>query len=333
LVHLDRSIRALRNAILAAPSDAGAWNALCDVLARRGRAQAAGCVSAMTVSLGFADARSSRLAQGHRPLGTLAFADTQLDAFRPESLDSAKLELLRFVSRRADALLPARKPGPRVSSPTEALRSGLGSALEQLDHADLVLLERDGRTCLPLRDKPLTLEISRELVASCDADQLAFLLLRALALGELGLTGIADAPLDALAAALEVTPVQSEPPPPDAPKPGREHALGGRGSRELAALVKAAAARGELDPEQLVADSWQAASRLAFAALGNLGAALRALGACAEPPEAASYAQAGPFDALERSAEARELLRFAISDVFLDSHPSSEPRDESGTLG
>ncbi len=325
-VHLDRSIHALRAGLLEQPNDAARWNTLCDVLARRGRIHAAECVAALAKNLGLADARSEKLGAAYQPLHGEAFQAAFADRLWPETLTPAWRELLRWLGSRAGELLEREALGERLEPRPAALQDGLQVAAAQLKlPGNLALVALEGPRCLPLRDKPPTLGLGAELLSACDPSELGFLLLRALCTIRLGLCGAASADPGQLAALLELVQPSSPDPPPAALLQRLEQGLSPRQRRELQGLVEAATASGPLEAAALPALALQAGAQLALAALGNLSAALWALGACGAEAAASDYEEHVALSAVERSAEALSLLRFALSDAYLELHSEIAP--------
>jgi hypothetical protein len=188
---------------------------------------------------------------------------------------------------------------------------------------NLVICAIEGSELLPLHSKPPTLLVGRALIGDCDADELAFLLLRAAALARFGLSAAARSDPSELAELL----ASAAPADPQSPRP--ESKLSPRQSRDLHALAKAASAGQPLDTAELRELALQAGARLALAALGKLGAALAALAACELAGPATDYEGHDLASALARSPAARALLHFALSDAHIDLRSHLEPDAKS----
>jgi lipopolysaccharide biosynthesis regulator YciM len=321
-VHLDRSSHALRAGILEQPDDAPRWNALCDVLARRGRMHAAECAGALAKNLGLADARSEKLGAAYEPLYGGALSAAMSERLWPEKLSLQARELLRWLAPRAHELLPDDRRLEKPKDTPALLREALQRAGARLRLPDVTLIVVDGSQCLPLRDKPLALGVGSELLERCDADELAFLLLRALCTAQLGLSVAVRTAPDRLRALHEAALVAAEEAEQSASPMLQllKEELGQRQRRELQSLAVAASAGEPFDPSTLAALALQAGAQVAFAARGGLASALSALGACAASEPGPDYEEHGAFAALSHCAEARALLRFALTDAYLELH-------------
>jgi hypothetical protein len=191
----------------------------------------------------------------------------------------------------------------------------------------VVLAAADGNQCVALRGKPLVLCVGRKLIDDCDADELAFLLLRAWAVARLQLSvGARTEPAELAALVTAATEVMQ--PLPEPAQPHVETKLSQRQAKELLALAKAADVLNRHDAARLRALALQAGARLALVAQGSISAALTALGACEPVDEAPDYEGHDLQSALSRSTQARDLLHFALSDAHIDlrSHVESPPQ-------
>jgi tetratricopeptide (TPR) repeat protein len=327
-VHLDRSAHALRAGLLEDPTDNERWSALCDTLVRRGRTLAAQCSAAFALDLGLAEAKIEALAARFQPLARDAFAPGVLERLWTPELTPELRKLLAWLEPRAGALLPDVGQPRQLQQLPASLQQAVDSVRASIELPNPTCFAVEGRECLPLRGKVPGLLIGRELLVGCDADELAFLVLRAAAVARLQLSAAVRGEPDALDALLSAGAA-----PAGAVADPAHSTLGqlsARARRELHALIDASSAGAPLSARSLRAQVLRLGGRVALAALGNPSAAFAALATSAATPGAeANFEGHDLLTALARSADARALLEFALSDAYLELQSELEAQPQA----
>jgi tetratricopeptide (TPR) repeat protein len=330
-VHLDRSIHGLRDALLTHPGDAQRWSTLCEVLVRRGRTDEAARAGALACELGAADAQIERLAAPRDGIAAAALAADTVTRIWPDAARDPARPLLRWLEPWVDELLPTPAL-QRLDAPPPKLQAAARAARAALALPEITLFAMPGSSCVPLRNKPLAIAVGRQLLATCNDEELTFLLVRAAAAARLGLLVAARSDpqeLGALLAAARSTTAANDDaaPAPDLlaglARERLEQQLNPKRRSELHALVAHVTA----DSLTLHSHALELGARIALAATGALGPALCALAACAAEESGADFEQHDPLLALE-DASARALLRFALSEAYMElqSHARSSAR-------
>ena len=317
----DRSAHALRAALAQQPSDAPRWSALYELLVRRGRNDAAACAAAFARDLGFGDERAQESRRAAPRPGRCCVRSGLADRLWPEPLDPKARALLRWLEPVADELLGAPQL-QRIERVPEALRDAIALVRSALGMSRLEVLQCTEPGCIPLRKDPCTIAISAGVLARSGTHELVFLLLRAVAVAQLGLVAAMRATPGDLAALISAArTLDAAQDAEEDDDPGRAELrkrlatqLNPKRKDELQALAKQLG-RHDLP---LAALAREIGARVAILATGALGPALRGLLACTPDASSVDAAAFGPMSALERSPDARALLRFALSDAYQD---------------
>jgi hypothetical protein len=334
-VHLDRSIHALRAALVDQPEEAASWTALCELLRRRGRAETAASVARLARDLGVAEGQVEQLAAPGQGIGAAAIESESLARLWPQQGIEPQVALLRWLETAADELLPDG-PMQRIDRPDAALQSAVAAARAALGLPEPTLLGAKGSACVPVRAKPLTIAVGERLLDACDRDELAFALMRAAAVARLGLSAAArcdPAELDALLAAARSLDLPRDDAPDEEPLVAQmRERLEQRLAPKLRADLQTLARRVSADGFALQALALDAGARVALAASSRIAPALCAIAACGGEQQAAGYEQHDPLLALENEG-ARALLRFALSETYLELQARARDASQPGAHG
>ena len=314
-VHIDRSLHGLRAGALEDPGDGAALRELVEALTLRGRTSAAQTAAALAVDFGVADERSALLARRFTALGRAALSAPVVAQLWPAEVSRSQRDLMQWLESKGDAVLARHKAGPALAQPPIALRRALAIVESTLAPRGLTLVTEPGRSVLPLQTRPLTISIGEGLLSACDIDELTFLIVRAVAMAQLGLCVVATADRRQLDSLLHAAAS------PTADASAIDAKLAGRKRAELHALVKRAAADGAVDGRALQRGAWELGARVALTALGKCNAALAALDITAGAPATPAYREHEPLVAPTPGSEGHALLSFALSDTYLEREP------------
>ncbi len=323
---LDGAIADLRRKIGENPADLGQIEQLVKILELRGHQEAMRAVHAVLAGY--------QGAQGELIGAEDGAAVAELDALLcPADLPQA---LRNFLARAGEAIeksvpvdlraLKAAKLGttnPALKAKIDAVAHGFG-----LPDADVVISRAMALLCLPVGAKPFQIVVGEAIVATQDDVARRFALARAMKITAAHSASLIRVPpadlkvyLDALLHHLH----------PEYPAPAIEaerleeitkrfqRFIPRKEEAEMKALAQAAVEEGIPSTEALAGAAATWGDRVALLAVGDVGAALRGVAwslGQKEPPLADPAARKAWFD--ENSA-ARDLVAFAISDLYLEA--------------
>ncbi|MDH5670546.1 MAG: hypothetical protein OEZ06_00245 [Myxococcales bacterium] len=320
-VHLDRSIRALGAALAEAPDDVQRWHALIDLLQHREREDAAQVALALARDLGV-ELKAQALQPARLALGGKAFADSSMRRMWPPALSSSARTLSRWLGERVDRLLPESQQRVALDSDSGLVRTALARSQAWLGGETPRLVGIAGFDCVPLSERPLTLGVGVELCTICDADELAFLMSRALCAARAGLLALARSTPDQIEALCGAASALANPTlglkDEHREAAARIEALPAGQRRSLETFVFETVTGAELAPGALSALALEAGARLALVAAGSCAVGCRALHASAIHARVVGDGATAVVAAVDRRGPARELLRFALGDVYFE---------------
>jgi uncharacterized protein HemY len=324
-MHLTRSCHALRAAIEENPADVAAWSGLVELLSLRERQDAAIMAANAARAIGHDAPQLVARCAALPGLGAEALRDGVLRKIQLRGVLDATRNLLQATRPQLDELLPT---DPSLQTTTFATRFQVVAAAAALFGLPPPVLRSSAEpVCLPVADKPLTLLVSGERFERADDAQRFFLVTRALAIAQQGLTLLVRAaperllllvhaarrllnPGYAVAAVDHEALVQLT----------REldTALPATTKSQLGALLLDVFAEGEWNPRRVAAQALTLGSRLALCVTGNVQAAVDALlllkgrdPNAVEATERQSLARTDP--------QLRALLSFAVSEAYLEA--------------
>ena len=328
-MHLGRALTDFRHLIDQSPTDPFAWSGLVEVLDWKGQPDASRAAASAAIAYGVTDLG---LAQRVGPAGEIPGAgvgahDAELrDLLAPPRLSRAVFEVFRLANDAFERAVPFDPKAWRASrvknDPLLAEARQVGAFFGAGD-VQLLVTAAAPRLCLPVGSSPVTLLIGEDLGSGTTPAQRAFLFARAIAVASAHLTVAMRTQPEQLAPTLLALQRQFDP----------HVATAGVDARVLEDLTKkvgkgiARRSRDALglvllemvnapgyDPTRLGIAAAELGDRLALLALGSAPAAIEALLQLAGIGDAAPRHQL-----IAKVPEARELLRFAVSDPYFDA--------------
>jgi len=333
-MHLNRAVGDYRRAIEIDPSDTSNWVALVDVMVMRGRRDGARCAASAALALGITEPQAGQAVdtRGGVPGAGHAAADPAMkDFLAKDDLSHAALVVFQKAEEafekllpldtkalRLDKVLPKEHP-VRVEASEAGKWFGFSDVHPRVTHAL-------PRVCVPISLNPLTLVVGAELLENTNARERTFLFARACEIAKAGLSVALRTPPAQLALVLSglvnAYDPNYEPEGIDVTQLAEVgqrvlKALPRRTRDELGPVAVEMAGRPGFDPRSIGLAAGDLGNRVALLATGDLLAAFSAL------LKLNSYALEGDTrrraDILRSVPETASLLRFAVSEEYLDA--------------
>jgi cellulose synthase operon protein C len=330
-MHLGRAVGDLRQAVGNDPLDEQAWHGLVEVLGWRGRKDAARCCASVAASVGVLDIELARLldAKGGAPgAGAAAATPAVDDMIAPSLLTPATRRIFTLAGEAFEKVLPfdlkanrAERVGRDAPLRTEALEA---ARLAGAGDVHVYLGDTFPRACVPISGSPITVLMGRELLASTDAGERQFLLVRAIRIAQTQLAVAARAEPAHLAAALGALMHAYDPEHvPSGADPAQLEDLGRRLKKavprrsrdELGPLLLELRGSSTHDPAKLADAVGAFANRFALLALGSFPTAAAALLKTVSDRVPGADQPSERSQMLRRTPETWALFTFAISDT------------------
>ena len=338
-MHLTRSSADLRRAIDRDPQNEALWNALIRMVLTRHGTQCAARVTDAAASVGVIDLEFAKTNETPRTLTLdLQGNDASLaDRLAPPALSAPLRQCFNLTASAMDKILPfdakawrATKASAR-SNPLVAEAVAVGKLLG-ISGLKILTTDVAPRVCVPVATKPPTLVIGRDLGAIVDESGRRFLFARALTIAAAGLAPAMRVPADEISNALAGLIVAFEPTysptEVDVSKLGEIAKRWGKLIRrrdwdEVGSLGLELAGRNDFRPLAVALAAAELGNRVALLALGETQAAINAL-LVLSGKDVAQADLAGRMQAILDTPEAWSVLRFAISEEYLDLVTSQE---------
>ncbi|MBX7197537.1 MAG: hypothetical protein K1X94_36160, partial [Sandaracinaceae bacterium] len=337
-MHLNRAAQDFRHALSADLTDEAAWIGLVEVLAWRGRHDAARAAATAAVALGIVDVEVAKLVDEHgaAPACTdILLLSEVADAVAPAALPTGVREALSRLGPYLDKVFafdPRSQRGEKLAPRDPAASKVHDDVAHWLSAADVEIWAAPAspRLCVPVATHPPTVLLGREILGAPDTER-QFLTARSIYLARSGLSSVLRAPPHELAAMLTYVAQQFEEQyQAVGVDPGLVLEQGRRLSKvaprkvieEVGPLVLEMIGAPEHDAAKLAMAVSELGDRVALLATGSMPAALSAILKLAGlPSESTDVAQR--VSTVRRSPEALSLLHFAISEPCFEARRRS----------
>ncbi len=206
---LSRAINDLRNLVESNPGDAQAWTHLVEILIARNRQDAARCCASAAAAVHALDVRLAQAldAQGGIPGAQSAIAESEVDdLLAPPLFSPAARMIFRLAEEAFQKVLPYDLKAVRAEklSPMDPfVRAGtLVAPWFGISSFQVMVTNLASSICIPISNDPITILVSRDLLAQTTDLEKAFLIARAMKLAQGSLSVVLRSKPDEVALAV-----------------------------------------------------------------------------------------------------------------------------------